>query len=223
NISEEVRLLSSDPTAKLIWTTGVFFSSNRQTYLEQIHDPMLNELTLAVEGVPYTAIFTDSDGNPVPYVPGYGTDSYFLNIHARDQQLAWFGEGSYAITDRLKATVGLRYSKTEYSFNTLTGGPQLFQAPEANSGDKKENSFTPRVSLAYQMSPNNLFYATYAKGFRPGGANNPVPYAACQQDFTNFGITAAPATYNSDTVDSYEIGARNNFDNRVKVASSIYY
>ena len=223
NVTEEIRAVSSDPGAKFIWTTGVFFSSDRQTYLEQIHDPMLNDFWEAVAGVPYTDVFTDANGNPVPYVAAFPNDSYFLNIHARDQQLAWFGEGTYAITDTLKATVGLRYSRTEYSFNTLTGGPQLFQAPAANSGDKKENSFTPRVSLAYQMDPNNLFYTTYAKGFRPGGANNPVPQAACSQDFANFGITASPATYNSDTVDSYEIGAKNNFANRVRIASSIYY
>ena len=179
NITEELRLVSSDPTARFIWTTGLFFSSNRQTYLEQIHDPQLESFWETVAGIPYTDVFTDIDGNPVPFQAAFPTDSYFLNIHARDQQLAWFGEATYAITDTLKATVGLRYSKTEYSFNTLTGGPQLFNAPLANSGDKKENSFTPKVNLAYQMDPNNLFYATYAKGFRPGGANNPVPQAAC--------------------------------------------
>jgi iron complex outermembrane recepter protein len=223
NITQELRLQSTDPTAKFVWTTGVFFSSDRQSYLEQIHDPQLNDFWLAVAGEPYTDIFTDADGNPVPYVPGYGTDSYFLNIHARDQQLAWFGEGTFAFTNTLKLTVGLRESKTQYSFNTLTGGPQLFSAPAANSGDKKENSFTPKVNLAYQMDPNDLFYATYAKGFRPGGANNPVPQAACAADFQTFGITASPATYNSDTVDSFEVGAKNNIDNRVRVASSIYY
>jgi iron complex outermembrane receptor protein len=223
NITEEVRLLSKDPNARLVWTTGVFFSSNRQSYLEQIHDPMLNNLSEALTGEPYTFWFTDNLGNPVPYVAGFPNDSYFLQTHARDQQLAWFGEGSYELIDNLKATVGLRYSKTQFSFNTLTGGPQLFNQPLANSGDKKENSFTPKVGLSWQVDPNNLYYATYAKGFRPGGANNPVPYAACQQDFTNFGIKASPATYSSDTVDSYEIGAKNNFDNRVKLASSIYY
>ena len=32
-----------------------------------------------------------------------------------------------------------------------------------------------------------------------------------------------PLTFNSDTVNSFEVGAKNNFDNRVKIASSIYY
>jgi len=224
NITQEIRLVSSDSSAKLIWTTGIFFSSNRQSYLEQIHDPMLNALSEALTGEPYTYWFTSyATGNPVPYVPGYPNDSYFLNIHAQDQQLAGYGEATYAITDTLKATVGLRESATKYSFNTLTGGPQLFLETQSGNGDKKENSFTPKLNLAYQMDQSNLFYATYAKGFRPGGANNPVPYAACASDFNSFGITQAPPTYSSDSVNSYEIGAKNNFENRIKVASSIYY
>ncbi|HET9388795.1 MAG TPA: TonB-dependent receptor, partial [Steroidobacteraceae bacterium] len=207
NFTQEVRLQSSDPAARLIWTTGVFFSSNRQQYLEQIHDPMLNDFTEAVFGVPYTDEFTDPDGNPVPYDPRFPNDSYFLQTHAEDKQLAWYGEGTWSIIDTLKLTGGVRFSKTEFRFNTLTGGPQLFLANQINNGDKKENSFTPKVNLAWQMDNNNLLYATYAKGFRPGGANNPVPYAACASDFQTFGIANAPATYNSDTVDSYEIGS----------------
>jgi len=223
NFTQELRLVSSDPNAKLIWTTGVFFSENRQHYLEQIHDPMLNAFWLAVAGVPYTDVFTDLDGNPVPYVGSYPTDSYFLQTHSTDRQIAWYGEGTYSLTDTLKLTAGARFSRTQFSFNTFTGGPQLFNAPLSNSGDKKENSFTPKLDLSYQPNPNDLYYATYAKGFRPGGANNPVPQAACAQDFQSFGITASPATYDSDTVNSYEIGAKNNIANRVRLATSVYY
>ena len=223
NLTQEFRLQSSDPTARFIWTTGLFFSANRQHYLEQIHDPLLNELTEAVAGVPYTALFTDPNGNPVLYDPRFPNDSYFLQTYSEDKQLAVFGEGTFSFTDQLKATVGLRESRTEFSFNTLTGGPQLFLANQTNNGDKKENSFTPKVSVQYQYDPHNLYYATYAKGFRPGGANNPVPEAACGVDFQNFGIKSAPATFNSDTVNSFEVGAKNNIDNRVKIASSVYY
>ena len=227
NFTQEVRLQSTDPTARFIWTTGLFFSSNRQQYLEQIHDPMLDQFTQTVFGMPYTDVFSYDDGTGnfigVPYDPNYPNDSYFLHTHARDKQYAWFGEGTYGITDTLKATVGVRYSRTEFSFDTVTGGPQLFLNNQSNSATKKEGSFTPKVNLSWQMDPNNMFYATYAKGFRPGGGNNPVPYVACQTDFQNFGITASPPTYNSDTVDSYELGAKNNFDNRLRIATSVYY
>jgi outer membrane receptor protein involved in Fe transport len=223
NITEELRLQSNDPNARLVWTTGVFFGSNRQSYLEQIHDPMLNQLTLAYTGQPYTAFFTDANGNPILFDPLFPTDSYFLKTDSKDQQYAAFGEATFAFTEQWKLTLGARYSWTKYSFDTLTGGPQLFDATQTGQGNHKENSFTPKVSLAYQMDPNNLFYATYAKGFRPGGANNPLPPQACAQDLANFGIPAAPTTFNSDTVNSFEIGAKNNFNNRVRLATSVYY
>ncbi len=223
NFTQEIRLQSNDPSARLIWTTGLFFSTNRQQYLEQIHDPLLNNLTEAVLGAPYTDIFTDVNGNPVPFDPRYPNDSYFLLTNAKDQQLAAFGEGTFSFTDQLKLTLGARFSQSKYSFTSLTGGPQLFNAPAEVGADKKENSFTPKASFSYQMDPRNLYYFTYAKGFRPGGGNNPVPYAACAQDFQSFGITGAPLTFNSDTVNSFEVGAKNNFDNRVKIASSVYY
>jgi iron complex outermembrane receptor protein len=223
NITQEIRLQSNDPNSALIWTTGVFFSDNRQRYLEQIHDPLLNELTMVTTGMPYYDVFTDANGNPVPYVAQYPNDSYFLLTNAKDQQTAIYGEGTYSFTDQFKLTLGARYSKSKYSFVSLTGGPQLFNAPATVGADKDENSFTPKASFSYQMDPRNLYYFTYAKGFRPGGGNNPVPYAACATDFQNLGITASPLTFNSDTVNSFEVGAKNNIDNRIKIASSIYY
>jgi iron complex outermembrane recepter protein len=223
NITQEIRLQSTDPKARLLWTTGVFFSANRQSYLEQIHDPMLDQLTMTVLGVPYTQVFVDSAGNPVPYDARFPNDSYFLKTNSKDEQYAAFGELTYGLTDRLKATVGARYSRMKYTFDTLTGGPQLYAPPRAGTGNNQENAFTPKVSLQFQMDPDDMFYTTYAKGFRPGGANNPIPTAACPTDFANFGIQTDPATFSSDSVKSFEVGAKNNFNNRVRLASSVYY
>jgi iron complex outermembrane receptor protein len=228
NITQEIRLQSTDPTARLLWTTGIFLTENRQTYLEQIHDPMLNQLTNLVLGLPYTQVFCYIDpttGNcvPVPFDPAYPDDSYFLKTNSKDTQAALFGEVTYGLTERLKATVGARYSHMKYTFDTLTGGPQLYAPTRAGTGDISENAFTPKVSLQFQADPNDMYYATYAKGFRPGGANNPIPFAACPSDFMNFGIPSDPATFKSDSVNSYELGAKNNFNNRVRIASSVYY
>ncbi|MGO9804542.1 MAG: TonB-dependent receptor [Steroidobacteraceae bacterium] len=218
NITEEIRLQSSDGSARLLWTAGIFLSQNRQSYLEQIHDPLLSELQNALTGDPNIV-----DYFGVGYVPGFPYDSYFLQTHAEDEQYAVFGELTYGLTDKLKLTAGARFSINKYSFDTYTGGPQLYAPPTTGSGNNSQNSFTPKLSLQYQADSNDMFYTTYAKGYRPGGANNPLPYAACSQDFQNFGITSSPTTYDSDTVDSYEIGAKNNINNRVKIASSVYY
>jgi len=227
DFTQEIRLQSSDPSAKLLWTGGLFFSSNRQQYLEQIHDPQLEAFSEAIFGAPYTDIYTydDGTGNFVPALvdPRYPDASYFLHTHARDKQYALFGEGTYTITDQLKVTLGARFSRTEFTFDSETGGPQLFAPNQTSHPGNKENSFTPKVNIAYQMDPNNLFYATYAKGFRPGGGNNPLPQAACAGDFATFGISQSPDSYRSDSVHSFEIGAKNNFDNRIRIASSLYY
>jgi outer membrane receptor protein involved in Fe transport len=224
NITQEIRLQSADATSPLFWTTGVFFSVNRQTYLEQIHDPLLNELSMAATGLPYQAWFVDPNtGLSVDYDPRFPNDSYFLQTRATDKQYAVFAEGTYSFTDQYKLTLGARYSRIKFTNDSLTGGPQLFLPPQTVDVSQTENSFTPKASFSYQYDPRNLFYATYAKGFRPGGANNPVPQAACATDFANFGITESPPTFRSDTVNSFEVGSKNNIDNRIKIASSLYY
>ena len=227
NFTQEIRLQSTDANAPLIWTTGIFYSTNRQTYLERIYDPNLNSFlatAYALDGLTPPAsgdYVTDWFG--IGYDPAYPGYSYFLKTDAKDEQLAVFGESTWSATDALKVTAGVRFSKTKFSFTTATGGPQLYGPNAYGSGDQSENSFTPKLSLAYQINPLNMVYATYAKGFRPGGANNPIPYVACQTDFQNFGIPGAPQTFKSDTVDSYEVGAKNNINNRFKLASSVYY
>jgi outer membrane receptor protein involved in Fe transport len=218
NFTQEVRLQSNDDASRLKWTAGAFYTKNRQRYLEQIHDPMLETFTQAVFG----ASISDEFG--IGYDPVYPTDSYFLLTQAVDEQLAGYGEGTFEITDRLKLTLGARYSDMKYSFTTVTGGPQLFGPTDVPThGSISETAFTPKATLAFQATPQHMFYGTYAKGFRPGGANNPLPQVACQQDFDNFGITAAPTTYKSDSTDSFEVGAKNNFDNRFRIASSMFF
>ena len=227
NLVEELRLQSNDATSKLQWTTGLFFSVNRQSYTEQIHDPMLNALSVGLTGQTYDNWFgyTNGAGTFVPtlFDPAYPNDSYFLHTRAKDRQIAIFGEATYAFSDQFKLTAGGRFAWSQFSNVSLTGGPQLFFDNTAVSTQEKETAFTPKVSFSYQMDPNNLFYFTYSKGFRPGGANNPVPQPACAQDFATFGITASPQAFGSDSVHSFEIGAKNNFNNRVKIASSLYY
>ncbi len=240
NFVQELRLQSADPHAALVWTAGLFYSSNRQSYLEQLHDGGLNNLLAAY--YPIAGITPPADGNYVldafganlgsnpdpsqsfPAVTGIDPKaSYFLRTHAKDEQYAAYGELSYALTDTLRATAGGRFARVKYSFDTVTGAAQLFGYDSWLSGNHSESVFTPKLGLAWQQDPNNLYYATYAKGFRPGGSNNPVPQAACAGDFATFGISQSPATYDSDSVQSFEVGAKNNFAHRVRLASSIYY
>jgi iron complex outermembrane receptor protein len=234
NFTQEIRLQSLDSDAKFVWTTGLFYSVNKQEYLEQIHDPQLGELLQAIyTGTGNALLPPDNSLNDyilkyfgIGYDPGYPTDSYFLHTNAKDEQLAWFGEGNYKITERLKLTVGARYAQMKFSFDSLTGGPQVYDDTAALASSRTETAFTPKVGLSFQADPNNMYYLTYAKGFRPGGGNNPLPPVACAQDFDPQHLdlpNGAPPTYDSDNVDSFEVGAKNNFNNRLKIATGVYY
>jgi iron complex outermembrane recepter protein len=230
NITQEFRLQSTDPAARVTWTAGVFYSLDRQYSLEEIHDPMADALFNQLFGYPIADFFgTPLNANGTSVLPM--GDSYFNQLVSYDRQIAGFGEMNFKLTDTLKLTAGVRVSKDSYTIESLSGGPQnsgTLAGTESNS----EKPVTPKAGIEWQADPNDMYYFTYAKGFRPGGGNASVPYdptfqnttVGCTQDFINLGLKdGAPATYKSDSVQSFEVGAKNNIDNRIRLASSVYY
>jgi iron complex outermembrane receptor protein len=232
--TEEVRLQSNDPNARLTWTTGLFYQFTRQVSLEEIYDPMVDTLfgNVFIEcpagapcdpatGTPATA--TGSFGAPL----AQGGYSYFNYNTGHDRQAALFGEASYEVIDRVKLTVGARVAKTAFDFTHFATGTQN-GTTTLNSGNKEETPFTPKIGVSFQADPNDLYYFTYAKGFRTGGDNAPIPSLLCPSTFATLGLpvsanSSSPATYNSDTVKSYEIGAKNRLFGSLRLASSAYY
>ena len=106
-------------------------------YLEQIHDPMLNQFTAGDDGCAlHGSLHRRRRQSRALMIQRYPQDSYFLLTNAKDQQLAVFGEGTYGFTDQFKLTVGARYSHSKYSFTSMTGGPQLFNATTSVGADK---------------------------------------------------------------------------------------
>ncbi len=221
-VTQEVRLQSNDDGA-LKWTVGVFWSLSRELSTEQLYDTQIVPFWTALFGSsPFDyALFQDANGNANYYCNGVGTpgtglpncDIYYNNNVSHDRQLAEFGELTYSLTDQLKVTAGGRFADMNFDLSHYANGLEN-SGLGTFSGTYHENAFTPKLGLSFQADPMNLFYATYAKGFRPGGVNAPLPAAEC-------GTT--PAGYQSDTTQSFELGSKNNFDNRVKIAASIYY
>jgi iron complex outermembrane recepter protein len=229
NLTQEFRLQSTDPTARLAWTVGAFYSLDRQFSLEQVHDPMADVFFNKLLGMSIATYFgtaLNADGSS--YLPM--GDAYFDQLVSYDRQIAGFGEVNFNLTDTLKLTAGVRVSNTSYTIESLSGGPTNggFRPGTQSSS---ETPVTPKAGIQWQATPNDMYYFTYAKGFRSGGGNASIPYdptyrnhaVGCTQDFINFGIPHAPATYKSDSVQSFEVGAKNNIGNRVRLASSVYY
>jgi iron complex outermembrane recepter protein len=211
NFTQEFRVQSTDPNAKLNWVAGLFLALNNQRSTEEIRDPQLPQLTQLLWG---EDMITAWGENLLP-----NGDDYINDTQGHDRQVALFFDGSYNITDALKLNVGLRYAWTHFDFHNLNDGPQDLLdnggVPARVSGSKDETPFTPKVGISYQINPDDLIYATYSEGYRIGGATPPLPVAACGGPF--------PTSYNSDTVRNYEIGTKDRFfDRSVQVAISGY-
>jgi iron complex outermembrane receptor protein len=216
SVTEELRLQSNDPASRLTWTIGTFWQASRELSLEEIHDPMGDALLEALYGYDFDEIFGEA------LLPN--GDSYYNLITTHDHQIAGFGEATYAFTDQWKLTLGARVARTSFDITHFTDGPQNYGPVGPASASSSASPFTPKVGVSYAPDVNDLFYATYAKGFRAGGANAPLP-GYCSTALMDLGYSSgqAPTTYNPDSTQSYEIGSKNNFNNVLKLATSVYY
>jgi iron complex outermembrane receptor protein len=242
--TEEIRLQSNDPAARLTWTSGIFWQFTRQLSLEEIYDPLVDSLfgnvfvecplsptgTSTVPCPPLVAGPASAAGTPATATGSFvfplaeGGYSYYNYNTGHDRQIALFGEANFEVIPRLKLTAGVRVAKTAFDFTHFATGTQN-AATTVNSGNKEETPFTPKLGLSFQADPNDLYYVTYAKGFRTGGDNAPIPQSLCPVTFQTLGLPgpSSPATYNSDRVKSYEIGAKNKLFGSLRLASSAYY
>ena len=215
NFTQEIRLQSTDPSSRLNWTVGLFYAQDRQQSIEEIHDPMLADITQYLFGMDVEDVWG------VPLLPN--GDDYINSTIGHDRQIALFGDATFNVTEQLKLIAGFRYAKTRFDFTNFADGPQN-GGPTGGAGRKSESPFTPKLGVSYQLDPDNLFYFTWAKGYRIGGANAPIPELECSDDFTLRGIDHIPESYNSDTVSSFELGSKNKlFDRRLQVEASVYH
>jgi iron complex outermembrane recepter protein len=225
--TQEIRWQSNDDTSKWKWTLGAFWSLSKETSIEQLQDKQIVPFWNALFGITPQSWF----GGDFYYCNGVGTpqnfpacDIYYNSNTAHDRQLAGFGEVTYSFNDQWKLTLGGRYAKMSFDLSHYGDGLENY-GPDMESASEQESAFTPKVSVSFQADPNNLYYATYAKGFRPGGGNAPLPgYCDGQGGLDQTGYPdGAPLTYKSDTTQSFEIGAKNNINDRFRIASSVYY
>jgi iron complex outermembrane recepter protein len=193
-ITQEIRLTSTDPAARLQWVAGLFYSRSTQDEITNFYSPFV----------------ADSIGIPP-------ADSLlFLATVAIDKQAAAFAQADFALTNKWKLTGGLRVTNARYSFETEAGGIFNTGAPPVGTSATSETPVTPKVALSYQADDRNLFYLSVAKGYRVGGGNSPLP------DICPSG--AVPDTYRSDSLWSYEVGAKDRlFDDRLQLDTSVFH
>ena len=197
--SQEIRLASTG-SGRLRWIGGLFYSD-----FESIFSEYNASVPLAFISVGGAA------ANPLGII-------YQAYNPYHIKQYALFGEGTYALTDTLKLTAGIRGYKYNSRADEQTSG---FATSSGNAGQTL-NTFTqsnsganPKVTLSYESNHELTVYATIARGFRPGGINQQIPASIC---------TINTETYGPDSIWNYEIGEKARLlDNRLVLNADVFY
>jgi len=212
-LTEELRFSSNDPESRLSWVAGVFFNRTKLKSQATII-ANLNDMGAAVlNGISQVSLPTQV----------YSTPQIMT-----ETQLAGFGEATFKVTEKLKATAGVRVTRNELQYTYFQGG-SLFGLPlnpltVAINGNSTESPVTPKFGLQYVFNNDANVYFTAAKGFRPGGVNAVLP-PACGPSLIAAGFpNGGPTTYQSDSLWSYEGGAKvRAMGGRATINASAFY
>ncbi len=207
--TQELRLTSHDGGA-LHWVAGAYYS-----HLHSIWNEISNNAALLPSGEAPTAQNLYSDA------------SIFTSYNPYDvSQFALFADGSYKLTDKLKLAAGVRWYKYASRQDEVSWG---FDGPNASEAAAFANAtttraadrgFNPRVNLSYEPTKDLNLYATIARGFRPGGANQILPPPTSPP----YCALPGPLNFGPDSAWNYEVGEKAKFlDGRLSVNGDLYY
>lgn len=195
-LSQEFRLFHKGET--IDWVAGFFYEKSHE---EWVFDTFAAGYDQSQSMANYLAGNLVDRGNPIPdQLPG---DAWWRSADDTDwEQYAIFGEVTWHITDRFDATIGARW------FDRSMDKQYFVQLPRFNLTDEgvsmptsDENDWVPKISGAWSFTDNNMVYALYSEGFRPGGTNR------------GRGLPFFPQQYDADKLKNFEIGTKNTFMN----------
>jgi outer membrane receptor protein involved in Fe transport len=236
--TEELRFSNTDTSSRFNWVAGLYYN-------EYWTHAGYTEVTGSLEGEAQTLFgFTEMQRYGVPPVPIHYDQDYGGDLHQygsdifdhkdqelRDKEIAAYAELNYNVTDALQLTVGVRQSEVGFRYHQSFYGPvnsnnnpTLANGLES-FGNTDEKPFTPKFGIKYQFDDGVMGYITAAKGFRPGGINARISPNICGPAAATYGLTVddLPKSYKSDTVWSYEAGAKATlFGGTVQLNGDVY-
>lgn len=165
--------LSSNGEGKLEWIVGAFY---------------LDEESTQFAGLAFNI------GIPPP-----GINGILIDGESNTQSYSVFAQGTWAFSDRLRGTLGVRYTNDEkdgdLAYN-LFGGLLPPPGPPGTAWsdvlDDSWSAVTPKVGVDYDFSDNIMGYISATKGFKSGG----------------FNLIAAQAPYEPEFLWNYELGLK---------------
>jgi iron complex outermembrane recepter protein len=137
-------------------------------------------------------------------VPGTESNIWLTKQYRVDRDYAGFGELAFDITPEITLTGGGRWYKFDNTlvgffgfaeaYSSRTGISQCFGPPQVEGSPctnldqrTKDTGFVHRLNATWKPNKDLLVYATWSRGFRPGGINRRGERGPYQPDFlTNY-------------------------------------
>jgi iron complex outermembrane receptor protein len=213
NYTQEIDI-QSKPGAKVDWDIGAFgLAQNSKQYVLEY------ECTSGCTGPPTSAMLNSSlsvaNGPTYPSNLDYGNDSHIFHRSG-----SVFGQATWHVTDAWRVTGGIRgnwdyFRDDSFNFSGFVTCPNAAACTVLNT--RNDSVPTWRLETDYDVTSGNMVYASYARGYKPGGVNGKVA-----QEFD--GITVIPASFAPEKNDAFEIGSKNYFlDRTLQLNVAAYY
>ncbi|MBT8102966.1 MAG: TonB-dependent receptor [Gammaproteobacteria bacterium] len=204
--------LASTMDGPFQWLVGVFVSDAERKYAQRLPTPGYAAVTDATLGA----------GTSAAVANGYANlDSpYNADLPYDIEQMAFFGEATYDVSDTFHVTVGGRFYDFDESRTITQGG--LFSSGFDNVVDTtSSDGFTPRILASWNMNDNVTLNAQASQGFRLGGVNDPLNATLCSdEDELIFG---GFQSYSDEKMWNYEAGMKSTFANGVTFNAAAFY
>jgi iron complex outermembrane receptor protein len=174
------------------------------------------------------------DPNPIGSLNDLG-HNYFLSKNPyRLISYAAFGEVYYNVTDNLKLTGGLRWTVDKKHAPQIPSwllASNSVGYPVKEIVDAEWREPTGRLAIDWKpdlsFTDETLLYASYAHGYKAGGANPPPMVVVAGQLAGVANVVESvlhPKTFDAEFVNAFEVGAKNTlFDSRLTLNTSAFY
>jgi iron complex outermembrane receptor protein len=175
-----------------------------------------NPITSSQLGIEGTSDCQYIDPNPIQRVNNEG-HNYFLSQNPYVlNSYAGFGEVYYDLFKELKLTGGARWTEDQKHFTLIPS--ELLVAgygyPISGAVNQQWDQLTGRAAVNWtpklDFTDQTLFYASYAHGYKAGGANPPGATLLQLGEFNDEVINPIhPLTFKPEFVDAFELGSKN--------------
>ena len=207
----EVNLISNEPiNEKIDWIIGaLYFDHKIANAIYEVKDVNNIKQVDLMDGA-FTPYVHDPICATNPFAgvcfAAFNAELGFVSeAYPTRESLSLYGQATYNAKDNLRYIVGMRYTEDSFS-SDVTNFFGLQKYLIEDEIDEKTGKF----AVEYDVDGDTMVYASYTKGFKPGGSNLTFGYPV--DDEQNFGAQPAPQLiyplFKSEIIDAFELGLK---------------